>query len=156
MRGASISTTFEALLSIHVLVLTCTLSGSDHLGPQRERRTTGMWRSQDPANVFSRLIGVALMSVSYVCVTSFFFFFFCVVRADEAAKWLQDHSEDAGGQPAVPSVLCLGKLPGRHGAGGKPGDDQVHRRRDPRQGCASFNRASIYPLVPACVLRSHK
>lgn len=112
-----------------------------HIDPHLERRPwkrpeeslTTMW---DPDHVFQRFFW-SLMKF-FMC---FFFFFspLCLVWVDEAAKRFQDHSEDTGGQFAVPSVLGFGRLPGRHGAGGKPGNDQKYRGRDRRQGSVSFN-----------------
>ena len=56
------------------------------------------------------------------------------VQPDHAAERLQDHPEDPGGQPAVPPVLGLRRLPGGHGAGGEPGDHQADRRRHRGEG----------------------
>lgn len=49
------------------------------------------------------------------------------VGSHKTAEWLQDHPENAGGQPAVSPLLGLWELPGRHGLGGEPGSHQADR-----------------------------
>lgn len=81
--------------------------------------------------IWGSLCHVHPVTLKLSCVSVFL----CsLVRPDHAAKWFQDHAEDAGGQPALPLVLGFRRLPGWHGAGGKPGDNQTHSSWDPREG----------------------
>lgn len=67
-----------------------------------------------------------------LCYTKHLFIF--LVRLDEGAEWFQDHPEDAGGQLALPFVLSFSKLPWRHGARGKSGDNKTYSCRDRAEG----------------------
>lgn len=113
MQNILNNSTFEVPFSIHTLLLTpWTLSTAS----MKFRKTA-----------HPRHAAAVVRSAKFHFVRVFVLFcFVLLVRPDKTAEWFQDHSEDTWGQPAVPSVLSIWKLPGGHRAGGKPGDNQTH------------------------------
>lgn len=44
------------------------------------------------------------------------------VKSHKATEWIQNHLENVRGQLALPAVISIWELPGRHSVGGELGD----------------------------------
>lgn len=71
-------------------------------------------------------LGSCFHQSSHVLPHTSFCVFDFVAEPHKAAERLQNHFENSGGQPALTSLLRVWKLPGRHRAGGEPGDNQTN------------------------------